>query len=251
MRSTRQRAHSSIIALLTLAAAAGAQTVNVPAPESTVRWHDVSVEDYRQHLAALSSLVDSCAKARNVSGCDPALVGPDDRVPILIGSRSESRMVRYGWLRVLFSKAQDADQQPTKNTGKKTVSTKPEGVDQELPSASQLLKGAKTRLERDLAQSRAPEPAVADHTQAQAAMQQVLAGPDFRNLKQATVSDSVLEKLGRWLNKIFESAASLKAHSAWLGRALVWGFILGVCVALVFSLVRLERRWRVKLTPRR
>jgi hypothetical protein len=221
----------------------------MPAQQATMRWHDVSLEDYRQHLIALSALVDACAKARNVKGCDPAQVGPDDRVPILIESRSESRMVRYGWLRVLLSKAQDADQQPAKNTAKKTISTKPEGVDQELPSASQLLKGAKIRLERDLAQSRAPEPVVADHAQERATMQQVLAGPDFRNLKRATVSDSVLEKIGRWLNKIFESAASLKAHSAWLGRALVWGFILGVCIALVYSLVRLERRWRVKLTP--
>jgi hypothetical protein len=29
----------------------------------------------------------------------------------------------------------------------------------------------------------------------------------------------------------------------------VWGFILGICVALVYSLIRLERRWRVRLTP--
>lgn len=244
MRSTRRRACCLIICLLALVA--GAQTANVPA-QTTVRWHDVSIEDYRQHLAALSSLVDACAKARNVKGCDPALVGPDDRVPILLGSRPEARMVRYGWLRVLFSKAEDADQQPAKSTAKKTA--QPEGVDQELPSASQLLKDAKIRLDRDLAQSRAPEPAVADHSQERATMEQVLAGPDFRHLKQATVSDSVMEKLGRWLNKIFESAASLKMHSAWVGRTLVWGFILGVCIALVYSLVRLERRWRVKLTP--
>jgi Domain of unknown function (DUF4129) len=248
LRSTRQRACCSVVFLLTLATAAGAQT-RVPTQQPAVRWHDVSIDDYRQHLTALSALVDACAKARNVKGCDPALIGPDDRVPILIGSRSEARMVRYGWLRVLFSEAQDADQQPAKNTAKKAVSTKPNGVGQELPSASQLLKDAKIRLERDLAQSQAPEPLVTDHAQERATMEQVLAGPEFRNLKQATVSDSVLEKLGRWLNKFFESAASLKAHSAWLGRALVWGFILGVCVALVYSLVRLERRWRVRLTP--
>ena len=79
-------------------------------------------------------------------------------------------------------------------------------------------------------------------------MQQVLAEPEFRDLKP-TVRDSVLEKLGNWLNRLFESAANLKARSAWIGRALVWGFILAVCVALVWSLLRLERRWRVQLTP--
>lgn len=29
----------------------------------------------------------------------------------------------------------------------------------------------------------------------------------------------------------------------------MWGFILGVCIALAYSLLRLERRWRVRLTP--
>jgi hypothetical protein len=30
---------------------------------------------------------------------------------------------------------------------------------------------------------------------------------------------------------------------------LVWGFILAVCVVLAWSLMRLERKWRVRLTP--
>lgn len=79
-------------------------------------------------------------------------------------------------------------------------------------------------------------------------MQQVLSEREFRGLKQTSVRDSVLEKFGNWLNRLFESAANLKARSAWVGRALVWGFILGVCVALVYFLLRLERRWRVRLT---
>jgi hypothetical protein len=206
------------------------------------------MNDYRQHLAALASLVDDCAKGRNAKSCDPALIGPDDRVPIVVGSQAEQRMVRYGWLRVLFSKAEDPDEQPAKASGKKTVSTKPEGFDAAEPVASQLLKEAKTRLSGDLAQAGAPVPAAPDHAQERATMQQVLAGAEFRNLKQATVRDSVLEKLGKWLNQLFDSASNFKAHAAWIGRALVWGFILAVCIALVYSLLRLERRWRVRLT---
>ncbi len=79
-------------------------------------------------------------------------------------------------------------------------------------------------------------------------LQQVLSEREFRGLKQTSVRESVLEKFGNWLDRLFESAANLKARSAWVGRALVWGFILGVCVALVYSLLRLERRWRVQLT---
>jgi len=238
----------SVILILSLAAiAAGAQTTRAPEPK--VRWHDVSIDDYRQHLIALSSLVDACAKARNVKGCDPTLVGPDDRVPVVTGSQSELRMVRYGWLRMLLSKAEDPDEQPGKAAGKRVVTTKPGASEDDQPSTSLLLKYAMNRLKNDLAQSHAPEAAVADHAQERATMRQVLAGPDFRNLQQATVRDSVLEKLGKWLNRLFESAANLKAHSAWVGRTLVWGFILAVCIALVYSLIRLERRWRVSLTP--
>ena len=79
-------------------------------------------------------------------------------------------------------------------------------------------------------------------------LQQVLSEREFRGLQQTSVRESLLEKFGNWLNRLFESAANLKTRSAWVGRALVWGFILGVCVALVYSLLRLERRWRVQLT---
>ena len=40
---------------------------------------------------------------------------------------------------------------------------------------------------------------------------------------------------------------SRRAPHGW-GALLVWGFIVAVCVALVWSLLRLERRWRVQLT---
>jgi hypothetical protein len=41
----------------------------------------------------------------------------------------------------------------------------------------------------------------------------------------------------------------LQARSAWLGRAVVWGFILAVCVGLAWGLLQMERRWRIRLVP--
>jgi hypothetical protein len=202
------------------------------------------MDDYRQHLETLSTLIETCAKDRNIKSCDPALIGPDDRVPIVNDSHSEPRLVRYGWLRVLFSKAEDPDEPAAKLPKPGHVQ---EAV-QDHSTTSQLLKDAKQRLEEDLVQSHATVAAGPPYERERAVMQQVLAGPEFRNL-QPTVRDSVLEKLGNWLNRLFESAANLKARSAWIGRALVWGFILAVCVALVWSLLRLERRWRVRLAP--
>ncbi len=244
MMSLRRIPGKAAILVMVLAGSAAAQTPASPSAQSTVRWRDVSMEDYRQHLEALSTLVDACARARNIKSCDPALIGPDDRVPIANGSQTEQRLVRYGWLRVLFSQAEDPDQPVAKVP-------KPGHVEAEVQSSSstsQLLKDAKLRLESDLAQSHEPVVAVLPHAEERAAMQQVLAGPEFRNL-QPSVRDSVMEKFGNWLNHIFESAANLKARSAWVGRVLVWGFIVAVCVALVWSLLRLERRWRVQLTP--
>lgn len=246
--TTRVNKWIAIIVALT-ALAAGAQTVPQPPVQATGRFRDVSIEDYRQHLVALSALVDTCAKARNLKECDPTLVGPDDSVSIVVGSQTEQRLIRYGWLRLLLSKAEEPDEKSIPAVQKTPAGTKPAASNQEQPTTSDFLKAAKVRLENDLAQSHAPEPPVADNARARAAMQQVLAGPEFRNLKQQSVRDSVMEKFGKWLNRLFESAASLKARSAWVGRALVWGFILAVCIALVYSLVRLERKWRVRLTP--
>ncbi len=77
-------------------------------------------------------------------------------------------------------------------------------------------------------------------------MKQVLAGRDFRNMNEPTVKNALLEKLGNWLNRFFESVAHLSAHAAWVGQAIVWGFILTVCLGLVWGLMQLEQRWRMR-----
>ena len=249
MRVVRLISGAVLSLVVCVSAASGGQGPRSRTPEATVRSHDVSMDDYRQHLVTLESLVDVCAKARDVKGCDPAAIGPDDRVAIAIGSRVEPRLIRYGWLRVLFSKAEDPDVTPAKAATKKDTGKQDHIAVLNQPPTSQFLKLAKTRLERDLAQSHASVAMEPEHQQERAAMRAVLASSEFRNLQQATVRDSVLEKIGNWLNHLFESAANLKAHSAWVGRTIVWGFILGVCIALAYSLLRLERRWRLRLTP--
>jgi hypothetical protein len=89
----------------------------------------------------------------------------------------------------------------------------------------------------------------ADHSQERAVMKQVLEGREFRDLEQTTPKDSALEKAGDWLNHVLESAVKLSSRSPWLGRVLVWGFILAISVGLVWGLLQLERRWRVRLVP--
>lgn len=210
-------------------------------PASTIR--DASLDDYRQHLAALAPVVEACAKARDTKTCDPALVGPDDRIPLAAGRRT----VRYGWLRVLLLQARLTDQAAT--AAGRDKDAEPAGTRAAEPTTSQLLQAAEKRLAADLAQAGAAAVPVPPHPQERATMQQILAGKDFRGLQQATPKDSLLEKFGNWLNQMFAKMGGMQAHAAWVGRALVWGFVLAVCVALVWALLQLERRWRVRLVP--
>jgi hypothetical protein len=219
-----------------------------PTPQPTSHWRESSLDDYRTHLQSLTTLVEACAKARDTKACDPALVGQDDHVPLGDAPNAERRLIRYGWLRVLLSQAQDKDKEPPKP---KLIpgTPHPENARPAQPTTSQLLADAETRLAHDLAQTDARPAALQPHNQERTTMAQVLSGRDFRNLESTTARDSALEKFGNWLNRLFEGAARFGARSAWIARALIGGFILVVCVGLVWGLLQLERRWRIRLVP--
>ena len=243
MKSLQSRPCALFSAGILLAGAmACAQNISISSTPAAAHADDLSIEAYQGHLIGLKAALEVCAQARDARSCDPALIGSDDRVTI---TATERRVVRYDWLRVLFQKAATKDE----TSEKAKSASKPAGMIRAEPPTARLLKDAKTRLEGDLAQSRAPLAPAADHLKERAVMREVLAEKEFRSLQEQTVKDSVLEKFARWLNHIFATAGLLKARSAWIGRVIVWGFILGVCVALVYSLIRLERRWRVRLTP--
>ncbi|MGA3373680.1 MAG: DUF4129 domain-containing protein [Terracidiphilus sp.] len=153
--------------------------------------------------------------------------------------------------------SQNKDNPPAKPPVKPVIGAEPAPAEEPTrppkPTTSELLKAAGARLAQDIAQAdgmAAGAPAAAaDHTRERATMKEVLAGRDFRNLEAPTARDSALEKLGAWLNRLFESLGKLQAGAAWVGRAIVWGFYLAVCVGLVWGLMQLERRWRIRLVP--
>jgi hypothetical protein len=217
-----------------------------PSPSPATKPRDASLDDYRQHLTALTTLVEACAKARDTKTCDPTQVGPDDRVPFALPGKPENRrLIRYGWLRVLLSEAQDKD--VVAPEAKKE--TQAESVRPPKPTTTQLLKDAETRLAHDLSESSHQIAAPPAHDAERAVMKQVLAGRDFRNLESETVQQSALEKFANWVNRLFENASKLTQKAAWLGRVIVWGFIVAVCVGLLWGLIQFERRWRVRLVP--
>jgi hypothetical protein len=247
------------------ASEASADAPAPPAAQPAGPWREASLAEYRQHLVELNAVVDACAKARDKKTCDPNLVGQDDHVPLGLASGAERRLMRYDWLRVLLTKAQAKDEAPDKTQDKRQAETQGQPVPgpgqppaEEFtrppkPTTSQLLQAAKARLTQDLAQadgaaSTPPAPA-ASHSRERDTMKQVLGGRDFRGLEAPTARDSALEKFGNWLNHLFQSAAKLGSTAAWVGRVIVYGFILAVCVGLVLGLMQLERRWRIRLVP--
>ncbi len=256
---------------------------DAPSAQPTKNVREATLAEYRQHLVELNTVVETCAKARDTKSCDPALAGQDERVPLGNAPNAERRLVRYGWLRVLLATAQSKDKIPKEAQGKaeaqgkgenksqskqedkpvdKATSTPDDRPEETLevvavrppkPTTSELLQAAQVRLTQEIAQADSvaagPPAAAPDHAQERETMKQVLAGRDFRGLEPPTARDSFLEKLSEWLNRFFESIAKLHANSAWVGRVIVWGFILAACVGLAWGLLQLERRWRIRLVP--
>ena len=213
------------------------------------KTRSVTQDEYRAHLESLKALVRACAQTRDMKTCDPAQVGPDDQVPISPAANSERRLIRYGWLRVLLSNAQDKDAPATKpKTAASEAEQAWENVRPAPPTTTRMLIDAQSRLADDGAQA-GNVAAAPGYSAERAVLQQVLAGREYRDLEETTAKDSAYEKIDNWLNHLLESAVRASARAPWLGRVLVWVFIAAVCVALVWGLLQLERRWRIRLVP--
>lgn len=229
---------------------AAAQIVAAPAAQSSSKPREASSEDYRAHLEALSSLVQACAHARDMSTCDPAKVGADDSVPLRRAQDAGRRLVRYGWLRVLISNARDKDQAPPKVKAAATPASQSwENVRPIPPTTSELLREAEARLARDMNQADNSSSPIADRARERDILKQVLAGREFSGLEEITPQDSALEKAGNWLNHVLESAMRASARAPWLGLVLIVGFVTLACVGLIWGLVQVERRWQARLRP--
>jgi len=236
-----------LAALLAPAPARADNPITAAPPPPPGRWHDASLDEYRTHLQDLIPLLDACAQARDQKTCDPNLIGPDDRIPL--ANTTERRLVRYGWLRVLFSRAQAKDiPLPKPGSADKDHPAGDEALPPPPPT-TQLLKDAQARLAHDLAQTGAQPAKLPAHARQRQEMSQILAGPDFRSLAEPSPRETLAEQFNGWLNQLFDSAQRFAARSPWIGRAVIGGFILLICLGLAWGLLQLERRWRIRLVP--
>jgi len=215
-------------------------------------WRDVSVAEYQQHLAALNALVAACQKQRSspsaaqttFPACDPAQVGPDDRVQWPSGAAPQSREVRYDWLRSVLARAakKGGAAQPDIFGAIPGASSKPASVDQLLPAAVE-------RLQNDMKQAARPGEANSDYAAERKSLNAILAQRAYQDVTQLSARERFLEWFDNQLDKFFTGLWRFGARSPWIVW-LLWGLLLaGIGTALVWLLLRIERRAVVRLIP--
>jgi hypothetical protein len=124
----------------------------------------------------------------------------------------------------------------------------------QVPTVDQQLEAAQTRLAEDLKQvdqlagtpttPAANPPASARHT-----LEQILAAKEYQTaVAKPTIWAQIREKIFNWLDKVFAALVNAGSKSKWIGYAAEIGFVVLVCVALVWFLIRIERSGRLGLS---
>jgi hypothetical protein len=214
-------------------------------------WRDVSLAEYRQHLQNLATLVSSCQAAQvkkdaaqMSSACDPRQAGPDDRVHWQAGAVSQTREVRYDWLRAVlgFAAKKDHAAQPA------TISLIP-GAKNQPATADSLLMQAHQRLQDDAKQAETPAQASAGYADERKALSAILSQRAYRGVTEMSPRERFLEWFYNMLDKFLASLVRLGSRAPWIAWALRALLLVAIATALVWFLIRIERRSRVKLVP--
>jgi hypothetical protein len=73
----------------------------------------------------------------------------------------------------------------------------------------------------------------------------ILSGKEFRAATVGrTLKDRILEKIASWMNRAINKLISVGAKSKWIGITAEVGFVIALCVVLVWFLIRLEKQGR-------
>ena len=215
-------------------------------------WRDVTLAEYRQHLEELDVLVAACQSAqanKNAaqmrSACDPRQVGPDNRVHFQAGAISETREVRYDWLRAVLGFAAKKDH-PAQSA---SFTLTPGAKNQQAPSADARLTQARERLQQDAKQAESPLQPGAEYANERSALNAILAERAYRGATEVSPRERFLEWFYNLLDKFLAGLVRLGSRAPWIAWALRGLLLVAIATALVWLLIRIERRSRVKLVP--
>ncbi len=205
---------------------------------------DVSLDAYRGHLEKLQAVVTACRKLRSRGACNPDQVGPDDQVKWSSGGATVQRAIRYGWLRETLDRA------GKKEEPKKANAIPVQGVVATPVSVDALLAQAQQRLEADWKQAGGLAPETrADHARERKSIATILARREYQGVSETSAWERFQEWLENLLARIFGRLIAFGARSPWIAFTLRVLLIGVLCVALVWVLIRLERRARARLVP--
>ena len=247
-----------MLVLAALALAAAVRPARAQELAADAGWRDVSAAEYRQHLEDLDGVVADCQTQRKLKGgaaakgaaaangdaCDPARIGPDNRVRGAAAQDSQPREVRYHWLRAVLGRAED------KGSAAKPVAMGPAaGAKSQSPGVDALLAEARQRLKEDARQAAGPAEASPGCAGERRSIDAILAQKAYQGVTEVSARQRFLEWLDNLLDRILSSLFRFGSRSPWIAFALRALLLIAICTALIWVLVRIERRSRVRLTP--
>ncbi|HVN92249.1 MAG TPA: DUF4129 domain-containing protein [Terracidiphilus sp.] len=220
---------------------------------SNAGLRDVTVAQFQQHLSDLATIVVACkaqwsqkpavdASNAKFPACDPAQIGPDNRVHGLLGT--DSREVRYDWLRSVLARAANKNEA----AGKSVFGAMSHSNAKQVPVES-LLDEAGQRLRNDAAQAGSPLAPAPDFSSEKKTLNSILSQRAYRGVTQVSAMDRLSEWIDNLLDRFFGGLVRFGSHTpwiVWLLRILLAG---GIATALIWFFLRIERRSRVKLVP--
>jgi hypothetical protein len=198
---------------------------------------------YREHLQGLHAIVADCQKQRTTTACDASRIGNDDKVTLTLGGKAVQREIRYDWLRALFVRAAGKDDAPAVPIGRLSTAQTPP------PSVDALLKQALERLSADEKEEGPGESSGPTYQSARRSLSTILAQKEYKSVNKTTLRERIRQWISNQLDRFFDHLIGIGSHIPWLAKALRALFIGLVCLALVWMLIRIERRSRIKLSP--
>lgn len=203
----------------------------------------VSVAEYRKHLEDLDGLVAKCQKERSAEACDRAQIGSDDQVQLIVGEDKSERVVRYDWLRDLLDRAGKKGENAAANSGPILVTkTAPASVDT-------LLTQARQRLNEDWKLASEGGEVGPRYDAERKTLNAILARKEYKGVSESSARERFLEWLSNALDDAVSKLIRFGSRSPWITFALRALLLVSICVGLVWALIRIERKSRIKLAP--
>ena len=245
-------ARSAAALVLSAMLSAAPMPARAQEPTADPGSRDVTVAQYEQHLKNFDAIVAACQSQRSAAGaaqtsfpaCDPAQIGPDNRVQGFAATPSQTREVRYDWLRSVLARAAKKD-----GATKKTIfGTIPRPNNKPI-SLDSLLAAARQRLQDDAAQAGAPPASTPDFSDERKSLNAILSQRAYQGVTQVSTMDRLREWFDNLLDQFFSGLVRFGAHAPWIVWLLRILLIVAVCTALVWFLLRIERRSRLRVVP--